>query len=314
MLINKKNLLLIVLILMLTLVTACSPASSDPPEEPVPAEEPAPTAEPAPVEEQVEEPGNNFPELTNAEMILATTTSTENSGLLDFILPNFSAQYGIDVKVVAVGSGAALQMGADGEADVLLAHAKARELELVEVGDTLERFDVMYNDFIIVGPPEDPSGLLDNTPSDVMAAFERIKDGEATFVSRGDDSGTHIMELNLWKKIGVEDPKDFWYISAGQGMGDVIQMANELEGYILTDRATYLSMLDTIDLKIMVEGDTKLFNQYGVLAVNPEKGDHINYAAAARFVDWILSPETQDLISQFGVEKFGAPLFFPNAE
>ena len=295
MIFNKRNLLLIALILMLTLVTACSPAA------------------PAPAEEPAEGLGDDYHALTNNEMILATTTSTENSGLLDFILPDFESKYGIDVKVVAVGSGAALQMGADGEADVLLAHAKARELELVASGDTLERFDVMYNDFIIVGPPDDPAGLLANTANDVAAGLGRILEEEAVFVSRGDDSGTHIMELALWNGIGLEEPSGRWYISAGQGMGDVIQMANELEGYTLTDRATYLAMLGNIELIIVVEGDPKLFNQYGVMAVNPEKGSHINYPAAARFVDWILSPETQELISQFGLEEYGVPLFFPNA-
>ncbi|MEN1759697.1 MULTISPECIES: substrate-binding domain-containing protein [Anoxynatronum] len=308
---TRRSLFIMLLILMVALTTACGGT-----QEPAPPEEPAPAETQPSAEEATEtsETDGDYPELTNTEMILSTTTSTENSGLLDFILPDFESTYEIDVKVVAVGSGAALQMGADGEADVLLAHAKAREEELVADGHGLERFDVMYNDFIIVGPPDDPAGLMDAAAGDVLAGLTLISEKEGTFVSRGDDSGTHIMEVNLWKEIGLEEPDASWYISAGQGMGDVIQMANELEGYTLTDRATYLSMLGSIDLVIAVEGDPKLFNQYGVIAVNPDKGDHINYAAAARFVDWILSSETQELISQFGVEEFGAPLFFPNAQ
>jgi tungstate transport system substrate-binding protein len=256
---------------------------------------------------------NEFPELINREMILSTTTSTENSGLLDFILPDFKDRYGIEVKVIAVGSGAALQMGADGEADVVLAHAKIREEELVAKGHGVARYDVMYNDFIIIGPPNDPANLISLAPADVAEGMKIIHEHQTVFVSRGDDSGTHIMELDLWKNAGIEKPEGRWYISSGQGMGEVIQMADELEGYTLTDRGTYLSMTQQIDLVIIVEGDPKLFNQYGVTAINPDQGDHINYPAAVRFVHWILSPETQDLISQFGMEEHGTSLFFPNA-
>ncbi|RQD71218.1 MAG: tungsten ABC transporter substrate-binding protein [Tindallia sp. MSAO_Bac2] len=281
----KKNLIALLLILLLPFIAACGGADESLSEE----------------------------ERTSTEIILATTTSTENSGLLDNILPDFEEKYGIDVMVVAVGTGAALQMGADGEADVLLAHATELEEELVAAGDTVERFDVMYNDFIVVGPAPDPAGLKENAEADILTGFQLIAENEASFVSRADHSGTHIMELSLWEDSGVGEPSGDWYIEAGQGMGDVIQMANELEGYTLTDRATYLSMLDTIDLEILLEGDEVLFNQYGVMAVNPDKGDHINFPAAERFVDWILAPETQDLIAEFGIEEFGEPLFFPNA-
>lgn len=248
------------------------------------------------------------------ELILATTTSTENSGLLAFILPYFKEKHGIDVKVVAVGTGAALQMGADGEADVILGHAREQEEALVAAGHGIARFDVMYNDFIIIGPADDPAGLTDNAAGDVLIGFQLIASNEATFVSRGDNSGTHIMEGNLWQELGMEEPADRWYISAGQGMGDVILMANEIEAYTLSDRGTYLSMGEKISLETMVEGDPKLFNYYGVIAVNPDKGPHINGEGAALFVEWILSDETQELIGEFGVEEFGTPLFFPNTQ
>jgi tungstate transport system substrate-binding protein len=296
----KKNLLLILLIL--ALVTACGPGRNQDAEEHLQMEDPGDVSD------------SGFPPLISRELLLATTTSLENSGLLDFILPDLHNRYGINVKVVAVGSGAALQMGIDGEADVLLAHARDQELALVETGVTLERFDVMYNDFVIIGPMDDPAGLLATTPADVGSGLRRIFEHEAVFVSRGDDSGTHIMELNLWRESGVEEPAGSWYISAGQGMGDVILMADEMEGYTLTDRGTYLAMQDNVELMIVVEGDPRLKNQYGVMAVNPENSGHINYPAAARFVDWILSPETQDLISRFGMEEHGESLFFPNAE
>ncbi len=248
------------------------------------------------------------------ELVMATTTSTESSGLLEFILPDFEAQHGIDVKVVAVGTGAALQMGKDGEADVILAHAAEQEEELVRAGDTVGRFDVMYNDYIIIGPAADPAGLMENANSEVRTGFRLIAENEASFVSRGDNSGTHMMELTLWEDAGFDEPSGDWYIEAGQGMGDVIQMANELEAYTMSDRATYLSMLNSIDLVILLEGDEVLFNQYGVMAVNPDKGEHINYPAAEKFVEWILAPETQDMIAEFGIDEFGEPLFYPNAD
>lgn len=288
---------ILIMAVFLTSVTACRPVYDHAPTMNPPGEEAA-----------------KFPPLTNRELILATTTSTENSGLLDFILTDFEYQYGISVKVIAVGSGAALQMGADGEADVLLAHAKEREEELAAEGHVLERFDVMYNDFVIIGPPHDPGGLASKAAGDVMAGLELIRDQGRTFISRGDDSGTHIMELNLWKEIGMDEPEGSWYISSGQGMGDVIQMANELEGYTLADRGTYLAMGSSVDLIIVVEGDPRLMNQYGVMAVNPDKGPHINHPAAVRFIHWILSPTAQNLIDHFGREDFEEPLFFPNAQ
>ncbi|SKC51569.1 substrate-binding domain-containing protein [Maledivibacter halophilus] len=250
---------------------------------------------------------------SKGSIIMATTTSTENSGLLDDILPHFKDETGIDVKVVAVGTGKALEMGRQGEADVLLVHAKSSEEEFVEEGHGTERFDVMYNDFVIIGPKDDPAKLSEKSKSDVIEAFKLLSSGESKFISRGDDSGTHKKELSFWQEASIE-PEGDWYVSAGKGMGDVIQMTNEMLGYTMSDRATYLSMKDKIELEVVVEGDSKLFNQYGVIPVNPDKDDKINSDGAKAFVDWILSEQTQKLIGEFGKEKFGQPLFTPNAK
>lgn len=246
-------------------------------------------------------------------IILATTTSTENSGLLDYILPKFKEETGIEAKVVAVGTGKALQMGRDGEADVLLVHAKSSEEKFVEEGHGTERFDVMYNDFVIIGSKDDPAELSTKAKGDVIEAFKILSQGQGKFVSRGDDSGTHKKEKKFWEEAGVEPAGD-WYVSAGKGMGDVIQMADEMQAYTMSDRATYLSMKDKIGLEVVVEGDAKLFNQYGVIPVNPNKNDKINSEGAESFVKWLLSEKTQQLISEFGKAKFGQPLFTANAK
>lgn len=263
--------------------------------------------------ESAEEPAQETAQVENTSIIMATTTSTENSGLLNYLLPVFEEDTGIEAKVVAVGTGKALQMGKDGEADVLLVHAKASEEAFVAAGHGLERFDVMYNDFVIIGPKEDPAMLHDKAGSDVIKAFQLISENQTKFVSRGDDSGTHKKELSIWKAANIEPAGD-WYLSAGKGMGDVIQMANEVNGYTLSDRATYLSMKDNLDLEILVEGDSQLFNQYGVIAVNPDKNDQINHEGAQAFIDWILSEKAQGLIGEFGKDTFGQPLFIPNGK
>lgn len=250
---------------------------------------------------------------SNVSIILATTTSTENSGLLDYILPYFKKETGIDVKVVAVGTGKALQMGRDGEADVLLVHAKDSEEKFVAEGHGIKRYDVMYNDFVLIGPKDDPAKIAKNAKSDILKSFKVLYEGEYKFVSRGDDSGTHKKEKNFWQEIDIK-PEGDWYISAGKGMGDVIQMADELLAYTMSDRATYLSMKDKIDLEILVEGDPRLFNQYGVIPVNPDKNENINSEGANTFVEWILSDKTQKLIGEFGKEKFGQALFIPNVK
>lgn len=247
-------------------------------------------------------------------IILATTTSTRDSGLLDHILGDFTDQTGIEVQVVAVGTGKALQMGRDGEADCLLVHAKASEETFVAEGYGVERFDVMYNDFVVVGPAADPASLMEKAPNDVVAAFNTIFETESTFISRGDDSGTNKKEISLWETAGITFDTEAFYVSAGKGMGDVLNMASEMQAYTLTDRATYLNMMDNIDLEIIVEGDALMFNQYGVIPVNPELNEYINNDGANAFVTWLLSEETQSVIAEYGVEKFGMPLFTPNAQ
>lgn len=252
----------------------------------------------------------------NGEMILSTTTSTEDSGLLDFLLPVFKEDTGIEVKTIAVGTGKALQMGRDGEADVLLVHAKESELEFIEEGYGTERHDVMYNDFILVGPEDDPLNLKTDNPDNILEGLKTIEAEEFTFVSRGDDSGTHKKELGIWETAGIE-PSGDWYLDSGSGMGDVLKLANERQAYTITDRATYLSMVDDLDLDIIIEGDKNLFNQYGVIPVNPEvldNPDQINNEGAKEFRDWLISDKVQDLIKEFGVEEYGEPLFIPNAE
>ena len=245
-------------------------------------------------------------------LILATTTSTQDSGLLDVILPDFEQQANVSVDVVAVGTGQALQIGADCNADVVLVHARAREDEFMTNGSGARREDVMFNDFVILGPPTDPAGIKGMT--DAAAAMTMIADAQAPFISRGDDSGTHTKELSVWKAAGVEPAGD-WYISAGQGMGAVLTMSNEQQAYTLSDRATYLARtLEGTELEIMVEGDPVLFNPYGVIVVNPEKCTNVNTDLANQFVDWMVSVPTQELIAAFGQEEFGQSLFMPDSE
>jgi len=245
---------------------------------------------------------------TARRVILATTTSTYDSGLLGFILPVFTAETGWDIDVISVGTGAALQMGRDGQADVLLVHAKAQELQFVAAGYGVERFDVMYNDFVIVGPP----GFIEHNAY-VNQTLRAIVEQNLPFISRGDNSGTHIMELSLWDSAGVDPSVLSDYLSVGQGMGATLRMANEMKAFTLTDRATWLSQSPP-DLVIVCEGDAPLLNLYGVIAVNPAIHRGINAEGARVFIDWILRPSTQDLVSTFGMAEFGEPLFFPNAQ
>jgi tungstate transport system substrate-binding protein len=260
-------------------------------------------------------------------LVLATTTSTENSGLLEAILPDFEARYAASVEVIAVGTGQAIQLGENGDADVLLVHARNLEDAFVEAGYGINRQDVMYNDFVIVGPAADPAGIRGLT--DVGAALTQIVETQSPFISRGDDSGTHVKEQDLWRTTNISlaevaslsnpdrtnvRPEGDWYQSIGQGMGTTLTVANEQQGYTLSDRATYLArILEGIDLEILVEGDSRMFNPYGVIAVNPELHPGLNADRATVFIDWLTSLETQQLISQFGVAEFGSPLFVPDS-
>jgi tungstate transport system substrate-binding protein len=247
-------------------------------------------------------------------LILATTTSTENAGLLAEILPLFEAETGIPVDVIAVGTGQALKLGEDGNADVLLVHARAREDAFMEAGHGSRREDVMYNDFVILGPGSDPAGIRGQSSAAEAFRMLATDGGDFVFVSRGDDSGTHTKEKAIWEAAGVAPAGD-WYIAAGQGMGAVLTMSNERQAYTLSDRATYLARtLEGIDLEILVEGDPVLFNPYGVIAINPDKGEHIKAEQANQFIDWLISVPTQEKIGEFGLEQFGAPLFTPDSE
>ena len=242
-------------------------------------------------------------------LTLATTTSTEDSGLLAYILPAFEKEYGATVDVIAVGTGQALAIGQAGDADVLLVHARSREDEFVAQGYAQARYDVMYNDFVIVGPAYDPASIAEM--SDVTVALTAIANSQAIFVSRGDDSGTHIQEQSLWAHANLT-PKGDWYFSAGQGMGAVLTIADELQGYTLTDRATYLArQAEGLSLVVLVEGDERLFNPYGVMAVNPEKYPNVQAELADDFIEWLVSVETQERIASYVVN--GQQLFFPNS-
>lgn len=252
---------------------------------------------------------------------LATTTSTQDSGLLDAILPDFQRKYGVKVDVVAVGTGQALKIGEQGDADVVLVHARKREDEFMAKGFGVDRRDVMFNDFVIVGPTADPAGLKGTLKG--SDAFKKIAASKSLFFSRGDDSGTYTKEQALWSATGITPTKQLsWYKSLGQGMGETLIAANEQRGYTLTDRGTYLSMRERLrDLVILVGGETiaqnkdqGLRNPYGVIPVNPAKHSGIQAQLAEQFAAWITSPETQQAIDRFGADRFGQPLFYPEAK
>lgn len=242
------------------------------------------------------------------KIILSTTTSTQDSGLLDVILPDFTKKTGWEVDTVAVGTGEALKMGENGEADVLLVHAKSKEEEFIKAGYGVKRYDVMYNDFVVVGP----TGKIEKN-EDVKSTFQAIFDNQYPFVSRGDDSGTNTKELSIWKTLNLVPDQNSNYISSGQGMGATLLMADEKGAYTLSDRATWLTAKRKTSMDIICEKDTQLLNYYGVIAVNPQQNSKINEEGAKDFVDWILSDDTQTLIGSFGMDEYGQSLFTPNA-
>ena len=253
-----------------------------------------------------------LPAPANSNIILATTTSTQDSGLLDLLIPMFEKETGYIVKTIAVGSGEAMKMGEEGNADVLLVHAPASEVDFMEAGDGTDRFLVMHNDFILVGPAADPAGV--KSLGSAVDAFKAIYEANAPFITRGDDSGTHKKELALWKSAELDPAGQAWYVETGQGMGASMTVASEKEAYILTDRATYLANKDHYQLDLFVEGDTSLLNVYHVITVSQTKWPKVNYEGALAFAKFMIADATQDVISQFGVDKFGQPLFYPDAD
>ncbi|MBB6181587.1 extracellular solute-binding protein [Pseudorhizobium flavum] len=247
----------------------------------------------------------------NQSILVASTTSTQDSGLFDHILPLFEKKTGITVKVVAQGTGQALDTARRGDADVVLVHAKAQEEKFVGEGFGVKRFDVMYNDFVLIGPSNDPAGI--SGMKDITAALVAIEAKQAAFVSRGDRSGTHAAELKLWEEAGIdiEDAKGSWYKDIGQGMGAALNAASSMSAYVLADRGTWLSFNNRGDLDLLVEGDKRLFNQYGIILVNPQKHPEVKVEAGTTFINWLISREGQAAIAGYRVN--GQQLFFPNA-
>ena len=298
----------LMLALAITL-SACAPAAPIATEAPeaavvateVPTEAPteAPTARPAPA---------------NPNLILATTTSTQDSGLLDVLVPMFEKEYGYTVKTIAVGSGAAITMAKEGNADVLLVHSPAAEKTFMEEGFGKERSLLMHNDFIIVGPTADPSGIKGMK---VLDAFKKIYADKTAFVARADESGTSTKELGIWKKAELDPANEAgadWYLKTGQGMGASLTVASEKGAYILTDRATFLANKANLSLEVLIEGENSLLNIYHVITINTEKWPNINYQGGLDFHNFLLDPATQAVIAQYGADKYGEPLFFPDAD
>lgn len=308
------------LVMLFSLVSGCAPAPAPAPAVVTEAVAAAALATDAPAAQATEAAAagptaTTIPTVragTPDRLILATTTSTQDSGLLEYLLPDFEKEFNTRVDVIAVGTGQALQLGKDGNADVLLVHARAQEDAFLTDGHGTRREDVMYNDFVIVGPESDPAGIKGMTGA--VDAFKKIAETKAPFVSRGDKSGTHTKELAVWKSAGIT-PEGDWYISAGQGMGEVLTMAEEQQAYTISDRATYLARTKTgLTLQVLVERDKTLLNPYGVIAVNPDKGPQINNDLAARFIDWIVSVPVQEKIGEFGKADFGQSLFVPDSK
>jgi tungstate transport system substrate-binding protein len=244
-------------------------------------------------------------------IVVSSTTSTEQSGLFNYILPIFKMKTGIEVKVVAVGTGQALDIGRRGDADVVFVHDKPAEEKFVEEGFSTKRYEVMYNDFVLIGPKSDPAKI--GGGKDIQVALQKISTAQAPFVSRADKSGTHAAELRYWKGAGITpSSSQSWYKETGSGMGPALNTASAMNGYILADRATWLSFKNRGDLVILVQGDPKLFNQYGVMLVNPAKFPHVKKAQGQELIDWLISKNGQDIIASYKID--GDQLFFPNAK
>lgn len=302
---SRSSLIFGSIIVCALMLSACAPAAAP---EPTAVVAP-PTTQPSAVPPTATEAAP-----ANPDMILATTTSTQDSGLLDVLVPLFQQETGYNAKVVAVGSSQALQMGQEGNADVILAHSPAAEKAYMAGGFGKERLLVMHNDFIIVGPAADPVGIKGDASA--VDAFTKIAAAEAMFISRGDKSGTNAKELALWKSAGLDPAgtNPSWYIESGQGMGNTLTIASEKAAYTLTDRATYLAYKANVQLDLLAEKDTTLLNVYHVITVNPDKWPKINYEGAEAFAKWITSPAVQVVIGSFGVGKYGQQLFVPDAD
>jgi tungstate transport system substrate-binding protein len=244
-------------------------------------------------------------------LLLASTTTTQDSGLLDVLIPAFEHETGYTVKLVAGGSGQAIRNGTAGNVDVLLVHSPATEQKMVDAGDGIERQLVMHNDFLVVGPKDDPAGV--KGAADVNAAFKAIADKQSSFISRGDNSGTNVFELNIWNAIGVTPKGQSWYSETGQGQGPTLQVASQRSAYALADRATFLALKANLDLAILHEKSEGLLNVYHVIVVNPAKHPKVNVTGARAWAAWIVGTDAQGIIGKFGVEKYGEPLFFPDA-
>lgn len=290
----KKIIALVLALVLVAGLAACGAKPEVAPESTAPASSTSSTAPEAPTPE-------------NPVIRLSTTTSVNDSGLLPYLLPTFEAETGYKVEVQSAGTGAAIQKAIDGNADVILVHAKASEEEFIDGGYGVERLPFMYNYFVIVGPKNDPAGVKGSP--DAAEAFDRIDDTESKFVSRGDESGTHKAELKIWGDDAPDAAEDSWYISAGQGMGACLTMASEQQAYCLTDKATFLSMQDELDLEIVLAEGEDMKNTYSLIAVNPEKIDGLNTEGAQAFIDWMLGDEASALIAKYGEEEYGSALF-----
>jgi tungstate transport system substrate-binding protein len=298
------SLVLLAMLVILPL-TGCSGTASPAATAPVQTTAAAATTVPATT------PALTTPKPANPDIILATTTSTQDSGLLTVLIPVFEQKTGYKIKTIAVGSGAAMTMGERGEADVLLVHAPDSEVKFMQAAHGVDRKLVMHNDFIITGPPGDPAGIKGMTSA--VEALKKIASSGRIFVSRGDNSGTDQLEKKLWKSTPITPKGQSWYQETGQGMGATLTITSEKEAYTITDRATYLASQKNLRLDVLVQGDPVLLNIYHVIQVNPNKSDKINAAGAKAFAEFMVARDTQDMISKFGVDKYGAPLFFPDA-
>jgi tungstate transport system substrate-binding protein len=304
---KRRNLIITLLLLFAVALSACAPSAT-----PTSAPVTEPPARPTEVPPTAVPPTAEPTKLANANLILATTTSTQDSGLLDVLIPMFQDQTGYTVQTVAVGSGQAMEMGQQGNADVLLVHSPAAEKQFMDDDWGNDRELVMHNDFVIVGPAGDPAKIKGLSSTD---AFKAIAGADATFAARADKSGTSTKELGIWKKAELDPAteKPAWYLETGQGMGSTLTIASEKGAYTLTDRATYLANKDNLQLEILSEGDPGLLNVYHVITVNPDKWPKVNKDGALAFMKFMTDPATQDVIGKFGVDKFGQQLFIPDA-